>query len=461
MKKILFWLSLIILYVQLAQAQVAEISFLEKGKEWVYEGSPTSGITFHNHYFLSGDTIIDGQRWMRLFSEKKNVYYGNIVEEKSYEGALIEDGSKIWFVHNQCTDRVLLYDFSLKSGDQVRIPNFDDIREQMIVTVTNVYKVMIGEKELKVQQFSCDYPTKDYGGLWVEGVGGLLMLVPLSSSNGFGLCPLQYVTVEGEKMDIARALCEQRRNNMMRYEPMLSKGHHWRYLHHHFEDGNDEQGTKETVFDLDYFIDGDTLLDGKQWKKMYCETNGSRSYTGAWLEENAKVYKVAKGDDVEKAETMFEFDLLPYEYSHQYGSDQAFFSYVDTIDVGGKLYLRHNFLSCLMRDRWYYVEGIGGMEGLYPFPLDLPTCICDYSEFVGVYDAEGKCIFTSQDFQKEKYTADIEDVEKEVTQKTAKQIDNAIYNLQGRRVANSSEFQGSNNLPKGVYIQNGKKFVVK
>ena len=37
----------------------------------------------------------------------------------------------------------------------------------------------------------------------------------------------------------------------------------------------------------------------------------------------------------------------------------------------------------------------------------------------------------------------------------------AIYDLQGRRVANSSEFQGSNKLPKGVYIQNGKKFVVK
>ncbi len=36
-----------------------------------------------------------------------------------------------------------------------------------------------------------------------------------------------------------------------------------------------------------------------------------------------------------------------------------------------------------------------------------------------------------------------------------------IYDLSGRRVVNSSEFQGSNKLPKGVYIQNGKKFVVK
>ena len=37
-----------------------------------------------------------------------------------------------------------------------------------------------------------------------------------------------------------------------------------------------------------------------------------------------------------------------------------------------------------------------------------------------------------------------------------------IYDLSGRRVANSSEFQGSSfRLPKGVYIQNGKKVVVK
>ncbi len=43
-----------------------------------------------------------------------------------------------------------------------------------------------------------------------------------------------------------------------------------------------------------------------------------------------------------------------------------------------------------------------------------------------------------------------------------KSITKNIYDLSGRRVANSSEFQGSSfKLPKGVYIQGGKKFVVK
>jgi hypothetical protein len=43
-----------------------------------------------------------------------------------------------------------------------------------------------------------------------------------------------------------------------------------------------------------------------------------------------------------------------------------------------------------------------------------------------------------------------------------KLVDGAVYDLQGRRVANSSEFQVSSfKLPKGVYIQNGKKVVVK
>lgn len=41
-------------------------------------------------------------------------------------------------------------------------------------------------------------------------------------------------------------------------------------------------------------------------------------------------------------------------------------------------------------------------------------------------------------------------------------VQGSWFDLQGRRVANSSEFQGSSfKLPKGVYIQNGKKFVVK
>ena len=48
---------------------------------------------------------------------------------------------------------------------------------------------------------------------------------------------------------------------------------------------------------------------------------------------------------------------------------------------------------------------------------------------------------------------------KQIAEKKGKE--GIVYDLSGRRVANSSEFQGSSKLTKGVYIQGGKKVVVK
>ena len=110
-----------------------------------------------------------------------------------------------------------------------------------------------------------------------------------------------------------------------------------------------------------------------------------------------------------------------------------------------------------------WIRGIGNRnEGVYgPFYNATGTgyrysnghWLIERRQFLACYE-DGECIFRNTDFNANPVTGI-------VSQKRYRSSETAIYDLSGRRVANSSEFQGSNKLPKGVYIQGGKKFVVK
>ena len=367
-------------------------------KEWVYEGQLTSTVFFTDHYYIDGDTVIEGKECMLLFSERKHVYSGIPREEKRYEGALYEEGEKVFFIPANDTEFHLLYDYGLQVGEKAEVLKFDDAKSTITVTVTDVKTITINNHERRILHFSCNYPYDNYGGIWIEGVGGMQTLVPLRPLDGFGKLLIKTMKVEGESIEIGKMLREQQRSGMMAYKPMLIDGRVWRFRSVHYED---DDRAKKTVSVLDCYLDGDTLIGGKTWRKMYYELNGSRSYSGAWLEEDMKVYTINKGKSEEDVKVMFEFNMLPYEFSHYEGDGHKCFTHTDTIDVNGVLYLRHNFLdpTQLEPGKECYVEGIGGMEGLSPFYLPSPTCLCDYSVFESVYDGD-KCIFTTRDFYK-------------------------------------------------------------
>ena len=82
-------------------------------------------------------------------------------------------------------------------------------------------------------------------------------------------------------------------------------------------------------------------------------------------------------------------------------------------------------------------------------------------EGTGRHIAENPYTFTVTG--KETYTAHFADPSKIAShQLPSGKEGSSLYDLSGRRVANSSEFQGSSfKLPKGVYIQNEKKVVIK
>ena len=240
------------------------------------------------------------------------------------------------------------------------------------------------------------------------------------------------------------------------YCPMLVDGKSWRYLSHHFEDEADGSYT-ETTSTYENILDGDTLIGDVSYRKMYARiiASGERYYDSAWREDAKKVYKIGRGET--EPELLFNFDMAPGEMSEIAIENRTYFSYVDTIAVNGSLYLRHHFTDDLRGMTGYYVEGIGGVDGLWPFALMMPTCICDYSTFLGVYEND-KCIFSPEDFGKERYTDGIGLLVDD--ESSMVRHDGGVYDLQGRLISDKKNVN-SGQLPRGIYIQNGRKFVIK
>ena len=446
-----------------ACAQDTYQKFLEEGKEWTYVQALTTQLEVDIRYYLDGDTIIADKPCKRLFSEREaireNKGQGKVT---TYEGSLFEDGSQVFFIAAKHSTPLLLFDFSLQEGDVVTIPRFDDRENMMTAKITKVQTIKVGGHSLRVIQFFCDqYNAFRVGGIWVEGVGGLSELIPMNrQSDVWQWNMLSSVVVSGERLDIVEHLRQQQRSDCLSYRPMLVDGRRWRYKDHHFEEYEDENGNanyNEIISYSDKYLDGDTLIGGRVWRKMYSETeDGSRSYIRAWLEEGMKIYTILKGETEQDAEIYFDNNMLPYEFSHQFSESWTYFTHVDTIVVNNEQYLRHHFYDWRSQDPISYVEGIGSSTGLFPFPQPMPPCICDYEEFVGVYE-DGELVFALEDFLKEGYTSAVEHPQTTVEQM---RHDDALYDLSGRKLPSLQGGVGGR-LHKGVYIQNGKKVVVK
>ena len=115
----------------------------------------------------------------------------------------------------------------------------------------------------------------------------------------------------------------------------------------------------------------------------------------------------------------------------------------DYINVKGykrkRITLHH--IDSYSNDRFYYVEGIGLNDGRQ---LDI-SWTSEYLEFHSVYDADGECIFTLDDFTAQ--SAGIENVGVD----SLPEDDGKVYDLSGKEVANPRK--------GAIYIKNRVKFI--
>ena len=274
------------------------------------------------------------------------------------------------------------------------------------------------------------------------------------------------------------------------YGTYLKDGKQWVYKHHVTESectnpdhdvfalGNWEE--KELHLQSYFTVMGDTVRGKDTYKKLYyTDSYRDTTYLIATIGERRGLYYIY--NEGGGSHVSYNFDLEVGDkntpYSNQFsGNPDNPLLYVkskDTIQVGDRYFERLSFSYKDNGSQFYpadpdyimdvWIRGIGNRnEGVYgPFYNATGTgyrysnghWLIERRQFLACYD-DGECIFRNTDFNANPVTGI-------VSQKRYRSSETAIYDLSGRRVANSSEFQGSNKLPKGVYIQGGKKVVVK
>ena len=237
------------------------------------------------------------------------------------------------------------------------------------------------------------------------------------------------------------------------HRPMFKDGKTWNYQYIHYEEESEDAPPTEIRYDVSYVIDGDTLLEGKTYKKLYrlVAQTGARDFAGAWREEDLQVYTMEwqhiplyPGEiyDLNVPGRLYDFTDSEYKFEN----DTKHGCSIDTIMVHNHLFRRFNFSNFMLTVSW--VEGVGGRDGLlfnkYRLP---PDCLCDFEYFVSCYE-DDECVFTVKDFDAAPY-----DASTSIGNIRLDSLKGSVTDLQGRQLQDKPE--------RGVYIQDGRKYVVK
>ena len=234
-------------------------------------------------------------------------------------------------------------------------------------------------------------------------------------------------------------------------------------------------------------IDGDTVIDGENWKKVYnyvFPKTRYYSYYAAIRDVGKRVYAIAKGNN--RPRLLYDFGLkvgdivkcgvegntfaclLDQNEEPDTLLGFPFVSYlkverIDTVKARGlehrrfTLTLLDAFRENYMKgeeaviDNVVWIEGIGSGAGPFSPWIPLPP----YNTFLQGCELDGTCLFGYPDF----YDADISDSVGSTHNKGS--YDNSSYDLSGRRLSVSPASSVPSVLPKGVYIKDGKKMMVK
>lgn len=230
-------------------------------------------------------------------------------------------------------------------------------------------------------------------------------------------------------------------------------------------------------------IDGDTIINGESWKKVYNSfawPEFNNSYYVAVRDVGKKVYAIAKGSN--KPRLLYNYDLkvgsllrcgvegnafgclldtdeqpdtlLGFEFKAYLRVES-----IDTVNMFGvdrrrlKLTMLDPYKSDFMaeedggiRGNIVWIEGIGSGAGPFLPWLPLPQLWPDGISYLSC--AIGKnCIFNSKGFYNDPISSSIGSTQQITT------VSNPLFDMLGRHL--------NSQLQKGLYIQNGRKVVVK
>ena len=172
MKKYL--LLLLTLLPMSSWAQENDLPLVEQGKKWTYHHANFEYV-WDYHYTLEGDTVVAGKNCLKMYSDNKDDK-----GEICYEGALFEEGKKVYCVYPEKDEANLLYDFDCRVGDTLKIGNVDLITLSIdtIVSLDTIVGIVCKGERYDFQAQWYDEDTGEpfvMGTLsWVKGVGATL-----------------------------------------------------------------------------------------------------------------------------------------------------------------------------------------------------------------------------------------------------------------------------------------------
>lgn len=467
----------------LSAAQGGYKCLLEEGKSW-HESADFGALRLDVDLFLSGDTVIDGESYHKLYESTIVLHPG--IDGESLEAAspklrvpIREEGQKV-FIYTY--GKHLLYDFSMQPGDSLMIGTNEWVKVNAIDTVA-VGDALYRRFQLSHVQDNAtargqQWPESESRQeteetFWVEGIGsdkGLTSLfawygeaAAYASKSRFDSCQMN-----GECIFIADdfVATAYRPDNMASLHPFVKEGKQWK----------EYMETPKARWEFTYTIAGDTVIGGESYHKLYYGHNiydiltdpGTPKeiyvteepvYYAGLQEHDGRVY-IHQND---RKSLLYDFTLNVGDVAFEDNTYIQRVTKVDTIAVGG-LFLRRMWLT----ENWKggnqaedesgcWVEGIGSSRGL----------ICPHGwfdegslHFLTECTENGQQVFTYNDFTAPAYKPD--DIPfssvKDMRNKDS-YLNYGVYDLQGRRVSPSTSHPSP--LKKGIYIENGRKRVVR
>jgi len=169
----------------LPDEDITSWTFCVEGKQWDGVAWNERG-DFPFSYILKGDTIISGKKCKKVYNQ-----------DEHYCAALREEGDRVYIIQKDDTTLKLLYDFSLKEGDEFHYIDFKDVVEvekvvaiQEIVSQNEVVRLFVFEEITSSRYRQRGYVMEGVGGLrspidpWGWGRDGIVKRVLKCTVNG-------------------------------------------------------------------------------------------------------------------------------------------------------------------------------------------------------------------------------------------------------------------------------------
>ena len=245
------------------------------------------------------------------------------------------------------------------------------------------------------------------------------------------------------------------------YRPFVEEGKTWNY---YVKATTNWWDGKETHLETEYVhttltINGDTVINGKNYKKVILDSDNDFIYTfrdtstfvfGVIREENKKVYFInyflELDTDYFPERLIYDFNLKAGDsFTEDYGSDYYRLNMkLESIEEneGRRIYIFSTNKDWVPVMQW--VEGAGGFHGLgLEQILPIQTCFdCTRYTFLSLSCYLGdECLCTFD--ENGNLVSGIEGVKTDVDK------DKSVYDLQGRRLSAEPSH--------GIYIKDGKK----